>query len=377
MNRVALAALSLGHVFVGSCNEEVGSALVQRLMEASDEELNHPMARFLPLGLGLLFFGKMERADGMIEAVKTVEHKMGKYAGVVLESCAYAATGHVLKIQQMLGLCAEHLSEGAEHQAAAVLGIALVAMGEDVGCEMALRAMDHLLHYCELPIKRTVPLALALLNVSNPDYAFVDQMSRLSHDSDPEVAQAAILGLGVLGAGSNNSRVAGLLRTLAEQSRDRNHTFVVRIAQGLLHMGKGLMGLNPFHSDRLLLSGVGVAGLLTVLHAALDMNNTILDKAHYLLYYLAGSMNPRMVMTLAEGSLEPLPVTVRVGKAVETVGQAGRPKSISGFQTHTTPVPLSVPERAELAGDEWLLTGSHLEGIVILKKNPDFKEEVV
>jgi 26S proteasome regulatory subunit N1 len=377
MNRVALAALSLGHVFVGSCNEEVGSALVQRLMEASDEELNHPMARFLPLGLGLLFFGKMERADGMIEAVKTVEHKMGKYAGVVLESCAYAATGNVLKIQQMLGLCAEHLSEGAEHQAAAVLGIALVAMGEDVGCEMALRAMDHLLHYCELPIKRTVPLALALLNVSNPDYAFVDQMSRLSHDSDPEVAQAAILGLGVLGAGSNNSRVAGLLRTLAEQSRDRNHTFVVRIAQGLLHMGKGLMGLNPFHSDRLLLSGVGVAGLLTVLHAALDMNNTILDKAHYLLYYLAGSMNPRMVMTLAEGSLEPLPVTVRVGKAVETVGQAGRPKSISGFQTHTTPVPLSVPERAELAGDEWLLTGSHLEGIVILKKNPDFKEEVV
>ena len=375
MNRVALAALSLGHVFVGSCNEEVGSALVQRLMEASDEELNHSMARFLALGLGLLFFGKLERADGMIEAVKTVEHKMGKYAAVVLESCAYAASGNVLKIQQMLGVCAEHLSEGAEHQAAAVLGIAMVAMGEDVGSEMALRSMDHLLHYCELPIKRAVPLALALLNVSNPDYAFVDQMSRLSHDSDPEVAQAAILGLGVLGAGSNNSRVAGLLRTLAEQSRDRNHTFVVRIAQGLLHMGKGLMGLNPFHSDRLLLSGVGMAGLLTVLHAALDLNNTILDKAHYLLYYLAGSMNPRMVMTLAETSLEPLPVTVRVGKAVEAVGQAGRPKGISGFQTHTSPVPLAVPDRAELAGDEYLLTSKHLEGIVILKKNPDFKEE--
>lgn len=377
MTRVALAALSLGHVFVGSCNEEVGSALVQRLMEASEEELDHPMARFLPLGLALLFFGQMERADGMIEAVKTVEHKMGRYAGVVLESCAYAATGNVLKIQQMLGVCAEHLSEGAEHQAAAVLGIAMVAMGEDVGSEMALRAMNHLLHYCELPIKRAVPLALALLNVSNPDYAFVDQLSRLSHDSDNEVAQAAILGLGILGAGSNNSRVAGLLRTLAEQSRDRNHTFVVRLAQGLLHMGKGLMGLNPFHSDRLLLSGVGMAGLLTVLHAALDMNKTILDKAHYILYYLAGSMNPRMVMTLAEGSLEPLPTTVRVGKAVETVGQAGRPKTISGFQTHTTPVPIAVPERAELASDEYLLTGSNLEGIVILKKNPDYKEEVV
>ena len=118
-----------------------------------------------------------------------------------------------------------------------------------------------------------------------------------------------------------------------------------------------------------------MAGLLTVLHAALDLNKTILDKAHYLLYYLAGAMNPRMVMTLAETSLEQLPVTVRVGKAVEAVGQAGRPKGISGFQTHTSPVPLAVPDRAELAGDEWLLASKHLEGIVILKKNPDFKEE--
>ncbi len=249
-------------------------------------------------------------------------------------------------------------------QAAAVLGIALVAIGEDVGSEMALRAMDHLLHYCELPIKRAVPLALALLNVSNPDYSFVDQMARLSHDSDVEVSQAAIIGLGILGAGSNNSRIAGLLRQLAEHGRDKNHTFVVRIAQGLLHMGKGLIGLNPFHADRLLLSGVGMAGILTLLHACLDMNNTILDKVHYIIFYLTGAMNPRMLITLDEGSLEPLPATVRVGQALETVGVAGKPKSISGFQTHTTPVPLATTERAELAGDEFLVTGNQLEGIV-------------
>mmetsp|Transcript_35750 Transcript_35750/g.80530 ORF Transcript_35750/g.80530 Transcript_35750/m.80530 type:complete len:878 (-) Transcript_35750:419-3052(-) len=364
MTEVGLAALSLGHVFVGSCNEDVGSALVERLMEASEEELDHPMARFLCLGLGLLFFGRMERADGMLEAIKTVEHKMGKYAAITLESCAYAGTGNVLKVQELLGVCAEHLTENADHQAAAVLGIALVSLGEDVGSEMALRAMDHLLHYCELPIKRALPLALALLNISNPDYSFVDQMSRLTHDSDAEVANNAIMGLGLLGAGTNNSRVAGLLRQLAEHSRDRNHTFVVRIAQGVLHMGKGLIGLSPFHSDRLLLSGVGMAGILTVLHACMDMNKTILDKVHYILYYLTGSMNPRMLLTLEEETLENLPATVRVGKAVETVGQAGKPKSISGFQTHTTPVPIAVTERAELAGEEFLLTGSNLEGIV-------------
>ena len=48
--------------------------------------------------------------------------------------------------------------------------------------KMSLRTFDHLLHYGELPVKRVVPLALALLYVSNPDYSVIDQLSRLSHD---------------------------------------------------------------------------------------------------------------------------------------------------------------------------------------------------
>lgn len=54
------------------------------------------------------------------------------------------------------------------------------------------------------------------------------------------------------------------------------------------------------------------------------------------------------------------------------MGQAGRPKSITGFQTHTTPVLLNVKDRAELATDEYLSLTSVLEGVVILKKNPDY-----
>ena len=53
-----------------------------------------------------------------------------------------------------------------------------------------MRTFDHLLHYGELPVKRVVPLALALLYVSNPDYSVIDQLSRLSHD---QVAAAAAL----------------------------------------------------------------------------------------------------------------------------------------------------------------------------------------
>lgn len=84
--------------------------------------------------------------------------------------CAYAGTGTVLKIQQFLHLCDEHYNTDKEKekddeekdqeekadekkeaeakddsfQAFAVIGIALVAMGEEIGAEMTLRQFNHL-----------------------------------------------------------------------------------------------------------------------------------------------------------------------------------------------------------------------------------------
>lgn len=80
----------------------------------------------------------------------------------------------------------------------------------------------------------------------------------------------------------------------------------------------------------------------------------ILNKAHYLLYSLCTAMFPRMLMTFDE-DLKPLAVPVRVGQAVDVVGQAGKPKTITGFQTHTTPVLLGHLDRAELATDDCIL----------------------
>jgi 26S proteasome regulatory subunit N1 len=86
---------------------------------------------------------------------------------------------------------------------------------------------------------------------------------------------------------------------------------------------------------RLLLNGPGLGGLLAILHAMLDIKGTLLDKHHSLLYYLACSMRPRY-MSIVDEDLQPIKATVRVGMAVETVGQAGRPKTITGFQVITS-----------------------------------------
>ena len=373
----SLAALSLGLTFVGSCNNDVASSILQRIMETSDDDLNHTMSRYMCLGLALLYLGKAEKAEVTLEAVRCIEHSRGKYAEIALQTCAYAGTGNVLQVQQMLKLCAERIPEGesAEHQGVAVIGIALVTLGEDVGTEMTLRTFEHLLHYGELAVRRAVPLALALLYLSNPDYGIVDQLSRLSHDTDAELSQCAILGLGLVSAGSNNSRVAGLLRGLSEYyAKEASHLFIVRIAQGLNAAAKGLVSLAPFHSDRLLMNSASVAGVLTILHACVDIKGTLIDKYHFILYYLAAAMNPRYLSTV-DTDLQPSSISVRVGQAVETVGQAGRPKTITGFQTHTSPVLVGVKERAELANKEYITIGSVLEGCVIVEKAPEEEDD--
>mmetsp|Transcript_40951 Transcript_40951/g.49700 ORF Transcript_40951/g.49700 Transcript_40951/m.49700 type:complete len:902 (-) Transcript_40951:215-2920(-) len=379
---MGFAALSLGLIFVGTCNAECIQAISQALMTRSETELEQPLGKLAFLGLGLLFLGKQAAADGAIEIAKTFPPKVSKYCQLVLEVCAYTGSGNVLKIQSFLATCGEHIdkeseqykNEGDAYQGIAVLGIALCGMAEELGHDMSIRSMEHLLQYGEPSIRRAVPLALAILSMSNPDMTVTDTLGRLSHDTDEEVAMGAVLALGLVGAGSNNARLASQLRQLSSYYyKEPSLLFLVRTAQGLTHLGKGLLTLNPYHMDRGLCSPSALAGILATVFCCMDMKATVLSKYHHVLYYLVASMQPRMLMTLDEEGRQ-LPVSVRVGQAVDVVGQAGRPKTITGFQTHTTPVLLGVGDRAELATEKYLAVTPILEGYVILKPNPDYVE---
>ena len=371
----AMAALSLGMIFVGSSNSDVSEAIVQTFLDDDRKsQLKDKWTRFMALGLGLLFFGRQEQVDVILETLKAIDHPMSKPTSVLAEICAWAGTGTVLKLQELLHICNDHIEDTDDKkgdellQAYAVIGLGLVAMGEEVGQEMVLRQFGHLMHYGEANIRKAVPLAMGLLSPSNPQMKVYDTLSRYSHDNDNDVALSAIFAMGLLGAGTNNARLAQLLRQLASYyHRDQESLFMVRIAQGLLHMGKGTLSISPFHTDRQVLSRVSAGGLLSVLIAMIDAKQFITDKSHYLLYYLVTAMHPRFLVTLDE-ELKPLTVNVRVGQAVDVVGQAGRPKTITGWQTQSTPVLLAYGERAELEDEQYISLSSNLEGLVILRK---------
>lgn len=375
MKLSAMAAVSLGLVFVGSSNDAVSGAIANTLMNKDrQKQMEDKWTRFMALGLALLYFGRQEEVDVMLDILKAIDHPMAKSTAVLASVCAWAGTGTVLKLQELLHICNDHIEDKDDNkgdelvQSYAVLGLSLIAMGEDVGQEMVLRQFGHLMHYGEANIRKAVPLAMGLISPSNPQMKVYDTLSRYSHDNDNDVAVNAIFAMGLVGAGTNNARLAQLLRQLASYyHRDQNSLFMVRIAQGLLHMGKGTFSVNPFHTDRQVVSRVAAAGLLTVLVSMIDAKQFVLADSHYLLYFLVTAMHPRFLVTLDE-DLKPLTVNVRVGQAVDVVGQAGRPKTITGWQTQSTPVLLAYGERAELEDEEYLYLSSTLEGLVILRK---------
>lgn len=116
-----------------------------------------------------------------METLKVIDHPIAKTAAIIVEACAYAGTGNVLKIQSLLHYCDEHIdaagkekekegdkSEKKENeeedkkphkpddtfQAFAVLGVAMIAMGEEIGAEMSLRQLNHLV--CALQPKKRI-----------------------------------------------------------------------------------------------------------------------------------------------------------------------------------------------------------------------------
>lgn len=50
----------------------------------------------------------------MLESLKVISEPLRSFATVLVECCAYAGTGNVLKIQHMLHICSEHFDNKEE-----------------------------------------------------------------------------------------------------------------------------------------------------------------------------------------------------------------------------------------------------------------------
>lgn len=374
----ACAALSQALINVSDCNEDVSNSILTSLMVFQKGSLDKKFAKFFGVALGINFMGQLNKSEAVSEALASVEHPIGAYSQLVVEICSHIGTGNVLQIQKYMQLAAKEAAndQEAELQAVALLGVAFLSISEPTGRSIFMRLVHQILYYSTPALKRVVPVMLTIMGIVNSNIQITDMLFKLAHDEDSELAYRAILGLGIVSAGTNNSRVATLLRSLGSYyDNENNYQYVIRVSLGILHAGKGLVGVNPFYSDDFLYSKAGLAGLVILGFSMLNFEEFLIKNNHYMLFYLSLSMYPKMLFYVDENMNE-IKTNVRVGQGIDTVGQVGKPRTITGFQTHTSPVVINLGERAELATEEYLPVAEGIqENFVILRKNPEFVEK--
>ena len=70
----AVAALAIGMIYVGTCDEDAVQSILQALMEKDDKIIQeNAFTRIFSLGLGLLFLGQQDLADASLEAIQIIE----------------------------------------------------------------------------------------------------------------------------------------------------------------------------------------------------------------------------------------------------------------------------------------------------------------
>ncbi|UXI17300.1 hypothetical protein NH340_JMT03243 [Sarcoptes scabiei] len=261
------------------------------------------------------------------------------------------------------------LSERKLIQMISILGIGLVSLSDELNREMIFRTFGNFLKQGDSFLKSATFLAIALTNLSNPKLVIIEMLCKYGHFIDEIIAINSILSLGLVCAGTNNTKALRILLKLNDFHRHRpNCLFAIKIALGLLHLGKGILSLCP-RMETPLLRLCSIGSMSIFLFSLFDVRE-FLQNHHYYLYFLAGSIRSKMLIALNENDLKPMSLSVRVGQSIDTVGTTGPClRSVYAYQTFTTPVLLNQNEKAEIVNNECFEPlNPNLQGFVIVRE---------
>lgn len=109
--QIAICSLSLGLVSLGTCNAEVSSAILTKLVDLRESDtLKSSHMNLTVLGLGLCYLGRKECTEATAEALEVFEEPFSSISKIILNMCAYAGTGDVFMVQELLVNCGEKIT---------------------------------------------------------------------------------------------------------------------------------------------------------------------------------------------------------------------------------------------------------------------------
>lgn len=390
------ALFGMGSVYAESCDVNVASTISQVILERI-ESLGQPSARFASLGLSLIFLRGEDKYLSVLSLILSIP-TIGQATSILVRGLAYACTGNTAILHGILkdalegeegegegeteneggeGKEGEEGEEEGEEEGAeegtqnglkhifAILSAAAISMGDETATQMGTRVIEAAMLIDSPEIQIALPMGLALLYSSNPKVEVTDTLKRCAHSGDISVVVSSIAALGIVSAGTNNSRVASSLEQMHSFYAKSNSTIsILRLSQGLLHLGKGTLMLSPIISGSL--CPKSFTGLIGFALCFMEKNFRVLEKYFFLSLLLAQSIKTKYLISVNDNN-QIVKRSVRVGTPVDVSGVAGRPKRITGAQTHDTPVLLQMGEAAEFMNDPSEVFTTTIKDIVIVR----------
>ncbi|MES1901891.1 MAG: 26S proteasome non-ATPase regulatory subunit 2 [Paramarteilia canceri] len=400
---ISMTCLAAGLVACGSANSDAAIYILRVMKNINFESLNEKRIHLLALSLSLIFLKQPEAAKNFSEAVYIVPECLKSPCLLLINIMAYAGTGNVEKILELVRVCIDVTDEKITEMSntedtnddekddsdseektedkhknfhynsrdLAVLGMVIIALGENVGCEMMVRLISQLTRYGDYRVKSAIPMALALLNISKPSMSALQMLTKYTHDSVNAVSISAMIALGLVSAGTNNAKYSQTIKSFKATSaaqKDSVISSILNLSLGLCYMGKGALSITPLRHDGRVINLTALSSLICFSVLSLHSDEYFHGKQNYMWHILAPAISSKFFTTVDE-NLEPLSAPVRIGQPLDTIGQAGKPRRVTGFRTHKTPVAVAGDERVDLATEDFLPMSMFMEGTVIMKKN--------
>lgn len=229
------AALAMGLVMLGTCNEESLNDMFTYAQETQHETI----IRSLAIGMALICFGKENKADPYITKMLDSKSSILRYGACFTIGLAYCGTSNKSAIKKLLHVAVSDSSDSVRRVAVMCLGFVLLREFSKVPTVVELLSQSHNPH-----VRYGSAMALGISCAGSGLKSALDVLEPLSTDSIDFVRQGATLAKSMILIQQNEKtypkikefrdKLASIVSNKHEESLAR---FGATLAQGILDAG--------------------------------------------------------------------------------------------------------------------------------------------
>lgn len=183
------AAIAIGLVMIGSCNEE----LVEELLSYARETQHEKIIRGLAISIALVFYGSRDRSDELCKQLLADKDVVLRFGGIWTIAMAYAGTSDNAAVSQLLHAAVSESNDDVRRAAVTSLGFVLFQNPSELPQLLELLAGSYNPH-----VRYGAAMALGIAFSGTGNQEAIDLIKPMCKDLTDFVRQGAYIGLAMI-----------------------------------------------------------------------------------------------------------------------------------------------------------------------------------